>query len=124
VAAWAESVSDSELYLSVLTLGEIRNGIDRLRPRDRSQAQVFADWLDQLRDRFANRILSVDHRAADRWGSLNAVKSRNTVDSLLAATAYVHGLTIATRNTRDFEGCGVRLLNPWQSDRPADSPST
>jgi hypothetical protein len=79
---------------------------------------VFNDWLDRLRVRFADRIVPVDDRIADRWGSLNAVNPRNTVDSLLAATAYVHGLTLATRNAADFEGCEVRLLNPWQPDDP------
>jgi hypothetical protein len=118
VASWAGSLRDSELFLSVLTLGEIRKGIDRLQSRDPTQARVFNDWLDQLRVRFADRIVPVDDRIADRWGSLNDVNPRNTVDSLLAATAYVHGLTVATRNAADFEGCEVRLLNPWQPDHP------
>lgn len=124
VAAWASSVGDAELYLSVLTLGEIRKGIERLRPRDPLRAQALADWLGRLHDLFADRILSIDHRAADRWGALNATRSRNTVDSLLAATAHVHGITIATRNTRDFEGCDVELLNPWQPGQPSQAAST
>jgi len=114
VAAWAQQVRESELYLSVLTLGEIRNGIERVRRSDPDQAQRFDGWLGQLRARFADRILGIDDRTAERWGVLNAERTRNTVDCLIAATAYVHGLAIATRNTRDFEGCAVRLLNPWQ----------
>ena len=71
-------------------------------------------WLGVLRNRFAGRILSVDARVADKWGALNATASRNTVDSLIAATAYVHELTVVTRNTEDFAGCEVPLLNPWE----------
>jgi toxin FitB len=114
VRAWADAVEDVELYLSVMTLGEIRIGIDRLRDRDATQADVFARWLGELRTRFADRILPVDTRVADEWGRLNAVASRNSVDSLIAATASVHELTVVTRNTKDFQGCGVPLLDPWQ----------
>ncbi len=118
VRAWADTVDGSELYLSVLTLGEIRTGIDRLQRRDPVQADVFTRWLGELRTRFAGRILPVDSRVADQWGLLNAVASRNTVDSLIAATAHVHELTVVTRNTKDFQGCHVRLLNPWDSTPP------
>ncbi|MGO9752367.1 MAG: type II toxin-antitoxin system VapC family toxin [Solirubrobacteraceae bacterium] len=114
VRAWAASISDSEVHLSVLTVGEIRKRIDRLRARDGAQADVFATWLEELVVRFASRIFSVDVRVAHQWGSLNAATPRNTVDSLIAATAFVHDLTVVTRNTSDFEGCGVRLLNPWE----------
>lgn len=117
VAAWAGEVADADLYLSVLTLGEIRKGIERLRPRDSAQAEVFAAWLERLREDFADRILSVDGTVAEVWGQLNAPAERKTVDSLIAATALVHDLTVVTRNTRDFEGCEVRLLNPWESQR-------
>jgi toxin FitB len=120
VRAWAEEVDDVALHLSVLTLGEIRKGTELLRGRDPAQAEVFASWLDQLRTRFADRIVPIDARVAEEWGRLNATQPRNTVDSLIAATARVHHLTVVTRNTGDFEGCGVPLLNPWepQSDAP------
>jgi toxin FitB len=114
VRAWADAVDDTELYLSALTLGEIRTGIDRLQGRDSGQADVFTRWLGDLRTRFAGRILGVDSRIADKWGRLNALSSRNTVDSLIAATAHVHELTVVTRNTKDFQGCDVPLLNPWE----------
>jgi toxin FitB len=100
----------------VLTLGEIRNGIERLRARDPDQAAMFDVWLAELRARFADRILPVDDRAADQWGRLNAAQPRSTVDSLIAATAHVHALTVVTGNTRDFADCGVPLLDPWQFD--------
>jgi toxin FitB len=114
VRAWAAAARDADLYLSVMTLGEIRIGIDRLRHRDAVQADVFVHWLSELRNRFADRILPVDARVADEWGQLNAAASLNTVDSLIAATARVHELTVVTRNTKDFQGCRVPLLNPWE----------
>jgi toxin FitB len=113
VRAWAAGVEDVDLHLSVLTLGEIRRGIELLRNRDPTQAQVFAGWLGELHTRFADRIVSIDARVAEEWGHLNAPSPRSAVDSLIAATARVHGLTVVTRNTVDFEGCGVPLLNPW-----------
>ena len=118
VRDWADAVDDADLHLSVMTLGEIRAGIDRLRGHDAAQADVFARWLGELRTRFAGRILTVDARAADQWGRLNATASRNTVDSLIAATAHVRDLTVVTRNTKDFEGCEVPLLNPWEYEPP------
>ncbi|MGH8300220.1 MAG: type II toxin-antitoxin system VapC family toxin [Steroidobacteraceae bacterium] len=114
VRAWAAAVNDADLYLSVITLGEIRAGIDRLKGRDAAQAQLFAGWLGELRKRFADRILTIDARVADRWGQLNAPAARNTVDSLIAATADVHELTVVTRNTKDFKDSGVALVNPWE----------
>jgi predicted nucleic acid-binding protein len=81
---------------------------------------VFAAWLDELHTTFADRIVPIDIRVAEEWGRLNATRPRNTVDSLIAATARVHGLTVVTRNTGDFEGCGVTVLNPWQ---PQSDPS-
>ncbi len=113
VRAWASHVDDADLHLSVLTLGEIRKGIEGLRERDPQQADVFAGWLAGLRRRFAERILPVDGQVAEAWGRLNAVRTRNTVDSLIAATARIHDLTVVTRNISDFAGCDVPLLNPW-----------
>jgi predicted nucleic acid-binding protein len=113
VRAWAAAASDGDLHLSVLTLGEIRKGIERLRVRDAPQADTFAAWLAELQTRFARRILPVDPRIAQEWGRLKSSTPRNTVDSLIAATARVHGLTVVTRNTANFEGCEVGLLNPW-----------
>ena len=121
VRAWAGAVPDGDLYLSVLTLGEIRKGIERLKARDAPQAQIFATWLTELERRFAQRILPIETRIAQEWGRLNAISPRPTVDSLIAATALVHDLTVVTRNTADFEHCEVDLLNPW--DHPPPSPA-
>jgi len=106
-------VQHADLYLSVLTLGEIRKGIEQPRNRDPGQAEVFASWLGDLHKRFTQRIPSIDERVADEWGCLNAVMPRKPVDRLIAATARVHDLTVATRNTSDFEACDVKLINPW-----------
>ena len=114
VRAWAEEVEDVELHLSALTLGEIRKVIEQLRNRGPAQADVFAGWLAELHTRFADRIVPIDARIAEEWGRLNATATRNTVDSLIAATARIHGLTVVTRNTGDFEACDVPLLNPWR----------
>ena len=119
VRAWVEGVEDVDLHLSVLTLGEIRKGIELLRGRDPAQAEVFASWLHELGTRFSDRIVPIDARIAEEWGRLNATAPRNTVDSLIAGSARVHGLTVVTRNTRDFEDCGVQLLDPWQP--PSDT---
>jgi len=121
VRAWAREVDDIDLHLSVLTLGEIRKGIEMLRDRDPAQAEVFANWLGELQTRFADRIVPIDVRVADEWGRLNAAAPRNTVDSLIAATASIHGLTVATRHTGDFEGCGVALINPSHHEPGANS---
>lgn len=116
VAAWADAWGDTDLYLSVLTIGEIRKGIERLRSRNPQQAQAFATWLDELHDQFGDRILPVDTRVAEDWGTSNASADRKSTDSLIAATARIHGLTVATRSTADFQD--VRLLDPWE--RPPD----
>jgi len=113
VKAWLAGVSSSDLFLSVMTLGEIRQGAERLRRRDPQQAGVYEAWLGQLEAEFGDRILAVTAAVADEWGRLNAGDPLPIIDALLAATAKVHGLTIVTRNTRDLARTGVTLLNPW-----------
>lgn len=75
----------------------------------------YESWLAQLADEFAERLLPVDRAVADEWGRLNATANRKGIDSLLAATARVHALTVVTRNTADFEPLGVQILDPWLS---------
>jgi len=113
VKDWLASVSSRELYLSVLILGEIRQGIERLRPRDRAQAQLYETWLVALSRDYADRILPITPEIADEWGRLNAPDPLPAVDGLLAATAKVMRLTLVTRNTRDLARTGVALLNPF-----------
>lgn len=114
VVAWFAARPPQSLYLSVLTLGEIRKGIERLG--DPVRQQPLLDWLEVgLPNYFLGRLLVVDAHTADRWGRLlgSAGRPLPAVDSLLAATALQHDLTLVTRNTADFEGTGVRLINPW-----------
>ncbi|MEI6761633.1 MAG: type II toxin-antitoxin system VapC family toxin [Betaproteobacteria bacterium] len=113
VVAWFTERPRQTLYLSVLTLGEIRKGIERL---DAARQQPLLDWLEvELPNYFLGRLLAIDAHTADRWGRLLARAGRPlpAVDSLLAATALQHDLTLVTRNTADFAGTGVRLINPW-----------
>jgi predicted nucleic acid-binding protein len=114
VAAWYRSIRDDELFLSVLVVGEIRQGIERLRPRNPRQAHALEGWLEELLQSFGDRILPVDEKVAQNWGRLNAAKVFPVVDSLLAATAEAHGLTLATRNVKDIAGSEVRCLNPFE----------
>lgn len=113
VAAWWGSVDGTALHASVLTLGEIRKGIETVRPRDPAKAQALARWLAQVEAAFGVRVLPVDMKVADRWGCMMAVRSVSAVDCLLAATASVHGLVLVTRNAADVAGLGVAVLNPF-----------
>ncbi|MBI2863146.1 MAG: type II toxin-antitoxin system VapC family toxin [Chloroflexi bacterium] len=114
VRAWLSSISGIDLFLSVLALGEIRQGIDRLRRRDAAQAAVFESWLASLRADYADRILSVTLEIAEEWGRMNVPDALPVVDGLMAATAKVHGLLFVTRNTADLSRTGVRLFNPFE----------
>jgi predicted nucleic acid-binding protein len=113
VASWFRGIREDEVFLSVLVIGEIRQGIEHLRPRNPRHARTLEEWLDQLAESFGDRILPVDERVAQNWGRLNARDMFPVVDSLLAATAQVHGLTLVTRNVGDLERSGVRCLNPF-----------
>ncbi|OAI16794.1 recombinase [Methylomonas lenta] len=115
VIEWFEQRPATTLYLSVLTLGEIRKGIDSLVNDDR-QLKLL-DWLEvELPQFFSGRILNVDAYVSDRWGRLNAQMGRPipAIDSLLAATALTHGLKLVTRNVRDFNYPELDVINPWQ----------
>ena len=114
VTDWYASVSDEDLYLSVLVLGEIRQGVERVRPRDPATAVALERWLAQVRDTFGPRILTVSLSVAEEWGRMNRVRPLPVVDSLLAATAKVHGLTLITRNIDDIAGTGVACLDPFR----------
>ena len=119
VRAWFASVPGQSLYLSVLTVGEIRRGIERLRRHDPAQAAVFETWLATLRQRYADRLLPVTSEIAEEWGRLNVPDPLPTVDGLLAATARVHGLVLVTRNTAELARTGIRLLDPFVPASPA-----
>lgn len=113
VRAWFQSVDDAALHLSVLVIGELRQGVERLRRRDPPAAAKLDRWLHELIARHADRTLPVDAAVADRWGRLNVPDPIPAVDGLLAATALVHSLTLVTRNLRDVRRTGVRHLDPF-----------
>jgi predicted nucleic acid-binding protein len=115
VAAWMQVRPRPSLFLSVLTLGEIRKGLERVEDAKRKQALL--DWLEvELPHYFVGRLLDIDAATADRWGRLMAQAGRPlpAIDGLLAATALQHDLTLVTRNSKDFVDVGVRLINPWE----------
>lgn len=116
VVQWFSNRPASTLYLSVLTLGELRKGIDALP--ETSRKLTLLDWLEtELPLFFSGRILAVDTKVADRWGRLVAQSGRPlpAIDSLLAATALTHGLTLITRNLKDFQHPDLRVLDPWSA---------
>lgn len=114
VRAWFETVPGSALYLSVLVVGEVRQGIERLRRKDPGRTEVFERWLATLLESYADRIIPITTEVADEWGRLNVPDPLPVVDGLLAATAKVAGLTLVTRNTVDVARTGVRLLDPFE----------
>ena len=112
IRTWFAAARDEELFTSVLVLGEVRRGIESVRRRDLPSALALEQWLARLTTSFAGRVLPIDTQVADRWGGQNVVDPIPTVDGLLAATALVHDLVLVTRNTKDVERTGVRLLDP------------
>jgi predicted nucleic acid-binding protein len=114
VASWFAEIDDDEIHLSVLVLGEIRGGIEKLRSRDPVQAATIAAWLTRVVDSCAERILPVDRYVAETWGRLVARRPLPVVGGLLAATALVHRMTLVTRNERDVIGLGATILNPFK----------
>lgn len=114
VARWADSVDAAQLYLSVVTVQELEIGVRLLERRDATQGQVLRRWLDdQVLPAFAERILPIDTAIALRSAALHVPDPRPVRDTLIAATAAVHGMAVVTRNERDFEGAGVQVVNPW-----------
>jgi toxin FitB len=113
VLAWYDTVRSEQLHLSVITLGEIRLGVERLRRRDAVQAGQLELWLNTLRTAYRDRIVPVDGPVADEWGRISVPDPLPVMDGLLAATAAVHGWTLVTRNVTDVQRSGVGLLNPF-----------
>lgn len=114
VKRWAEATVKDRHCISVLTLGEIRKGIETLRRRSPDQCPAFEHWLEHLESDYGHDILPLSISVIDRWGRLAAERTFPVIDSLLAATALEFRLTVATRNTKDFEGTGVDVVNPFE----------
>lgn len=114
VRTWYASISVSDIQVSVIVLGEIRRGAELLRRRDPIAAASLDSWLATLRVSLGNRLLPISEEVADCWGRLGVPDAIPVADGLLAATALVHDLVLVTRNTRDVERTGARLLNPFE----------
>lgn len=113
VAAWMAGVQSDEAFLSVLTLGEIRRGVELRRARDPKASRALERWLQGLETYYAERILPITAAIADRWGRLSINQPLPVSDGLIAATALEHGLTVVTRNVGDFQRSGAGTLNPF-----------
>ncbi|MER5620328.1 type II toxin-antitoxin system VapC family toxin [Streptosporangium sp. NPDC002544] len=113
VKDWIAAAHGPTLYISSLTVGEIRCGVELRRRRDPDQATVLERWLHGLQRQFDDRIVPVTVEAAEEWGRLNAIRPLPTTDGLIAATARVNGWTLVSRNTKDFAGTGVSVVNPF-----------
>jgi toxin FitB len=113
VIKWFDAQSPRELFLSVVTVGEIRQGIEQLRAKDKPQATMLDRWVTGLVQFYEDRLIYVDGDIAEEWGRLRAARPVPVVDALIAATARVHDLTLVTRNLRDFSGLRLRVLNPF-----------
>ena len=114
IVRWVEKQRTADLYLSVVTVGEIERGIAQQDRRDPSFAREMALWLDRLLDWYGERVLPVDSATARRWGRLSATLGHEGADLLIAATALEHGLTVVTRNVRHFEPTGVPVVGSFE----------
>ena len=113
VAAWYRSVAPEALCLSALVIGELRAGVESLRRRNPGRAGRVDRALILAVDLFADRIIGIDRRVAERWGTLEGYQRTAVIDGLIAATALINGLIVVTRNVRDFAATGVGCLNPF-----------
>lgn len=114
VARWFAGIPPEEVFLSVLVVGEIRAGIERIRKRrDLRSARALEAWLRDVVDEHSDRILPVDQSVAEEWGRMSVPDPVSVIDDLMAATARVHGLTLATRNVKDVKRTGVPCVDPF-----------
>ncbi|MGA2657622.1 MAG: type II toxin-antitoxin system VapC family toxin [Verrucomicrobiota bacterium] len=113
VRDWIQNTPAEELFVSVVVLGEIRRGIERIRLRDQDQAGALEQWLQSLKTEFADRILPVDERVADHWGHLGLRQPVPLLDAFLAATGLVHNLTVVSRDQDGYRNTGAPVINPF-----------
>jgi len=114
VWGWWNSTEDSELFLSVMVLGEVQRGIEKLRRKDQEGAQALESWKKKVVNGFDERVLPVDRKIAEIWGAMGVERTLPAVDSLVAATAVAYNLILVTRNIKEMQGSGARLLNPFE----------
>ena len=115
MSCWFAGIDDASIHLSVLVTGEIRKGIELKRSKDPAQALALEQWLGKMEAYYCDRIFMLDAETCDIWGKLNAIRPLPVIDSLLAATAIQHDLTLVTQNVSDVENTGVKLLNPFET---------
>ena len=115
VVRWISEQPDDQLFLSVVTLGEIERGIEKRRSADPGFADQLTAWLEGLTRMYGDRILPVTPSIALRWGRLSAQLGYDGADLLIAATALSHGLSVVTRNTSHFVPAGVAVINPFKA---------
>jgi predicted nucleic acid-binding protein len=113
VRDWIQNTPAEELFVSVVVLGEIRRGIERIRLRDQDQAGALEQWLQSLKTEFADRILPLDERVADHWGHLGLRQPVPLLDAFLAATGLVHNLTVVSRDQDGYRNTGAPVINPF-----------
>lgn len=118
VAAWMEQQRSADLFVSVISIGEIERGISLQRAKNPPFAENLAAWLDWMLSIYGDRILPFDLRSARRWGQLSATVGNESVDLMIAAIALEHGLTVVTRNVSDFVASGVSVANPFNPSEP------
>jgi hypothetical protein len=121
VVAWFERQRTTDIFLSVISIGEIERGIARQRAIDPAFADALAVWLDRVLTLYGERVVPFDLRAARSWGALSAALGNDSADLMIAATALEHGLTVVTRNASDFEPTAVAVIDPF-SGRPKRTP--
>ena len=117
VTAWIQETDQKDLYISVLTLGELTKGVARRHRTDPQAATSLRHWVNGIQTLFPDRVLPIDAHTATVWGELKAERPLLAIDSLLAATAKVHGFTLVTRNVGDIRSTGVPFINPWDPKR-------
>lgn len=113
VVAWMEEQRDNDVFLSVITIGEIEQGIVRKRMSDPAFAEALAGWLDGILMLYRDRIIGIDLSTARRWGRLSGEIGHAGADLMIASSALEHGLTVVTRNTRHFQATGVGVVDPF-----------
>jgi len=113
VVAWFSEMPNERVFTSVVVLGEVRRGIELVARRDKPQAEVLERWYASIRDQLANRVLAVDEPIMMVWSRISVPDLLPAYDGLIAATALVHGMTVATRNTADYRRAGVEVFDPW-----------
>ena len=119
IVTWISTQRMADLYLSVVSVGEIERGIARQRNKNPAFASTLATWLDDVIGLYGERILGVDMPTARRWGQLSAALKHDSADLLIAATALERGLTVVTRNVRHFQPTGVPVLDPSSAEYAA-----